>query len=169
MHARRPGTEAPRPRGTAALPWLSSSWSSSSAGWYLRREQSTRDLMAEDREDSNNSKALSRSLSRTTRLGRDPCPPRQLRGFIIQPKMESMEGVWFWAGCLGRNDPPPLLSSHPPSAVVASWVDDNNNYDATTMACPPSLLPLPHAAAVLEGQLAPSWGPPLILSSQFGW
>ncbi len=168
MHARRPGTKTPGPRGAAALPWLSSSWSLSSAGQYLRREQSRRDSTAEDEDDTNDGKASLRSSLRTTRLGRDPRPLRQLAGFIIQPKMESMEGVRLWTGCVGRNDPPPSLSSRPPSTVIASWVDDNDNYDATMKARPPSPSPSLRAAAALDGQSAPSRGLPLISSSRFG-
>jgi hypothetical protein len=56
-----------------------------------------RDSTAEDEDDNNNGKALTRLSLRTTRIGRDPCPPRELAGFIIQPKMVSMEVVWLWA------------------------------------------------------------------------
>ncbi len=85
-------------------------------------------MTAEGEDYDDDSEALSRLSSRTTRLGRDPRPPRQLR-FIVRPKMENMEGVRLRAGRVGRNDPPPSSSSHHPSAVVASWVDDDNNYD----------------------------------------
>ncbi len=164
-HARRPGTEAPGPRGAAALPWSSSSWSSSSTGRYLRREQLRMDSTAEDEDDDDDGEALSRLSSRMTRLGRDPRPPRQLAGFVIQPKMESMEGVRLRAGHVGRDDPRPSSSSCPPSAVVASWVDDDDNCTATTTVRPPSPSPSPSAAAALDGQSAPSRGPPLISSS----
>jgi hypothetical protein len=65
------------------------------------------DSTAEDEDDDDDGEASSRSSSRTPRLGRDPRPPRQLAGFIMQPKMESMEGVRLRAGRVGRDDPPP--------------------------------------------------------------
>jgi hypothetical protein len=124
--------------------------------------------MAEDEYYDDNGKALLILLLRTMRLGRDPCPPRQLTGFIIQPKVESMEGDWLQAGHVGHNDPPSLSASNPPSAVNTSWVDNDNNYGAIMTARPPFPLLLPHATAVLNRQLAPSRGPPVISSSQFG-
>ncbi len=51
MRARRPGTKAPQPRGAAALPSSLYSWSLSSVGWYLRREQLRRDSLAEDEDN----------------------------------------------------------------------------------------------------------------------
>ncbi len=166
--ARRPETKAPGPRGAAASPWSSSLWSSLSAGQYLRREQSRRESTAEDEDDNNNGKALLRLSSKTMRLGRDPLPPRQLAGFIIQPNMESMEGVRLRAGHVGRDDPPPLSSSRPPSAVVASWVNDDHNDNATMTARPPSPLSSPRATAALNGQSSPLRGLPLISSLRFG-
>jgi hypothetical protein len=137
-------------------------------GTNLRREQLRRDSTAEDEDNNIAGEALLRLSLRKTRLGRDPRPPRQLAGFIIQPKMESMEGIWLRAGCVSCDDLPPSLSFRSPSAVVASWVNDDDNYDAMTTARPPSPLPLPFTTAALDGQSALSRGPPLISSSQFG-